>query len=802
MKQHDVFISYKVDDFETAQWVRSVLETNDISCWMAPADIPGGSSYAVEIPMAIQQCKVMVVIMSEHTQDSIWVPKELDSGLNKGKLIMPFMVDNISLRDDFNFYLSNVQRYAAYENKTKAIEKMLREIRAVLHAGEDHEESAPPVPVAVPAPKPRKRFPWMIALLVCLLLAGAAAAYFGGLFGSNQPKLSAESDVPAARPDYRISLFVPEKMTVHDYNANLETLKARFDTLMGGADYQFEPDGEEIHLMLPSSVFEGKTIEHALRGYLSRSMMLYLVDFAQKNAFIRVPRNAIEEVTIQQGSIDGINPSDYDVDTAEYRYLKVVLSEDFAASNPDVFKSWQQPEFTMDFERFPTLYYYSHTIPAGDGKTFYLLDNDFQRSRFAELLVYNLTHEPLTEAFSFQLDLNTQAEWQDPASSSIAGKNQCLPEAVPGSSVTFTYKVTSSSTAGERFDLEAQLKARLDSFGVPYAFGSVNTEDANLYFSVMMQADHMGLPLIKALSISYSFHIYKGNSYTSQSFSGLEMTRDEEGYGFILSVPEKAYDYEQQTAWLKKLGQSALDNDEPIYIGFDPYSDKSLLFTVQRDEMAESGILHITEFYEVDQNAVSPKPFSENTAWIADFVQSFLDNPRLAASISYESQQFNVDPSGEFVGGKELLLERKFDYQLFSAMLGDIGTEYSLSASGEKLCVFLNLPVNENLPEKAPELAKTIYEKLSLDQLPFDTLGIYLIDEDSMTSERARIFFAKDYPLLFSTKEEMPAGEIYTYGIMRNGRLEPYKERFVEKIQSMEFYQNLTSESYSFWTTD
>ena len=42
MKQHDVFISYKVDDFETAQWVRSVLETNGISCWMAPADIPGG----------------------------------------------------------------------------------------------------------------------------------------------------------------------------------------------------------------------------------------------------------------------------------------------------------------------------------------------------------------------------------------------------------------------------------------------------------------------------------------------------------------------------------------------------------------------------------------------------------------------------------------------------------------------------------------------------------------------------------------------------------------------------------------
>ena len=60
----DVFISYKAEELEEASWVKSVLENNGISCWMAPACIPGGSNYAVEIPQAIRQAKVFVLILS------------------------------------------------------------------------------------------------------------------------------------------------------------------------------------------------------------------------------------------------------------------------------------------------------------------------------------------------------------------------------------------------------------------------------------------------------------------------------------------------------------------------------------------------------------------------------------------------------------------------------------------------------------------------------------------------------------------------------------------------------------------
>ena len=46
----DVFISYKSEEFQEADWVRQQLESGGIS-------ITGGASYATEIPQAIRSCR-------------------------------------------------------------------------------------------------------------------------------------------------------------------------------------------------------------------------------------------------------------------------------------------------------------------------------------------------------------------------------------------------------------------------------------------------------------------------------------------------------------------------------------------------------------------------------------------------------------------------------------------------------------------------------------------------------------------------------------------------------------------------
>lgn len=157
MKAKVVFISYKAEEFDNALWVKNVIESNGISCWMAPMCISGGASYADEIPKAIRNCKIFVLILSQNAQESKWIPRELDQAINSDKLIMPFALENCALKTDFEFYLSNVQRYSAYLNKEAAMAKMLEDIKNRLGYIEPEIQPIPTSSteeLAQPAPTP------------------------------------------------------------------------------------------------------------------------------------------------------------------------------------------------------------------------------------------------------------------------------------------------------------------------------------------------------------------------------------------------------------------------------------------------------------------------------------------------------------------------------------------------------------------------------------------------------------------------------------------------------------------------
>jgi hypothetical protein len=151
----EVFISYSSIDTAPAETVRNILESNGISCWMAPRDIAGGSNYTREIPIAIRNCKIFLLILSENAQNSPWVLKELDSAVNGAKVILPFMLEECILNDEFNFLLSGAQRYSAYQKKAETMEKLIGRIQAILSAdGEKPAQEIPPEPAPEVTPPP------------------------------------------------------------------------------------------------------------------------------------------------------------------------------------------------------------------------------------------------------------------------------------------------------------------------------------------------------------------------------------------------------------------------------------------------------------------------------------------------------------------------------------------------------------------------------------------------------------------------------------------------------------------------
>ncbi len=148
MDKDYVFISYSSTDSGYVQQLVDVLKECQIAYWKAPEMIPAGSNYAKEIPKAIRDCSVFLLVLSGTSQNSIWVEKEVDAAICNHKQIIPVKIDDTSLNDMFRFYLNNVQ---TVEVETKynmplsdemcnMLKKVFKEVMATVKKEATHTE--------------------------------------------------------------------------------------------------------------------------------------------------------------------------------------------------------------------------------------------------------------------------------------------------------------------------------------------------------------------------------------------------------------------------------------------------------------------------------------------------------------------------------------------------------------------------------------------------------------------------------------------------------------------------------------
>jgi len=93
---HDVFISYAQQDKIIADAVCAKLESRNIRCWIAPRDINPGKNFPEAIIEGIEEGKVLVVIFSSFANKSPHVTRELTHAVNKGRIIIPFRIEDVA----------------------------------------------------------------------------------------------------------------------------------------------------------------------------------------------------------------------------------------------------------------------------------------------------------------------------------------------------------------------------------------------------------------------------------------------------------------------------------------------------------------------------------------------------------------------------------------------------------------------------------------------------------------------------------------------------------------------------------
>lgn len=135
-----VFISYSSKDAGFVNQITKVLKDMRISYWKAPEMIPAGSSYAREIPRAIRECEVFLLVLSKASQTSIWVEKEIDSAINHRKTIVPVKIDEVPLCETYRFYLNNVQTISYKEDLMHNFIGIKEEMKKLLQLNQEEED--------------------------------------------------------------------------------------------------------------------------------------------------------------------------------------------------------------------------------------------------------------------------------------------------------------------------------------------------------------------------------------------------------------------------------------------------------------------------------------------------------------------------------------------------------------------------------------------------------------------------------------------------------------------------------------
>lgn len=148
--RHDVFVSFSSHDQDFADRIMSACERAGIVCWISSRDIePGSPDYGDLIYAAINSCKLVLVIYSEHSRDSPHVASEAQIAVHLKRAILPVKVSETELIGSLCFRLINYEWFNKSRRLTNAdIPRLVEHLKWTLGA------QRPITPDPLPRPIP------------------------------------------------------------------------------------------------------------------------------------------------------------------------------------------------------------------------------------------------------------------------------------------------------------------------------------------------------------------------------------------------------------------------------------------------------------------------------------------------------------------------------------------------------------------------------------------------------------------------------------------------------------------------
>lgn len=186
-----IFISHSSKDAEIANQICEFLEGKGKKCFLAPRDIRPGKEYAEEIVNGIDSSSAMILIMSENSNHSPHVLREVERAVSKAVPILAYKIEEVELSKSLEYFLMTHQWSEAKQKPD------FSEIWEFVCAKEKTAQvcdvqSKDGVKVSVPEKKAAKSKKWILGAV-----AAVGLAIMGIVVGS------------LLRPDNEKEAFVP-----------------------------------------------------------------------------------------------------------------------------------------------------------------------------------------------------------------------------------------------------------------------------------------------------------------------------------------------------------------------------------------------------------------------------------------------------------------------------------------------------------------------------------------------------------------------------------------------------------------
>lgn len=169
----EVFISYSSQDFEEVHGIVERLRGVGVSVWMDEGGIEAATLWSEAIVEAINDCKVLIMMVSGHSTDSPNVVKEVMLASESGKVILPVYLEESEIPSRLKYQLTGIQHLEAFALSESGLIEELRRglaINGVTVPGIETTSTAIPAKPPSHRRKRTQKSGWMLPGMVLLLL--------------------------------------------------------------------------------------------------------------------------------------------------------------------------------------------------------------------------------------------------------------------------------------------------------------------------------------------------------------------------------------------------------------------------------------------------------------------------------------------------------------------------------------------------------------------------------------------------------------------------------------------------------